>query len=134
MDLLVAYTNGLVLGGLILSTLILFPGRNNNNHETIRAEQPRTESIQPSPDNPSESDGYYCDYWTPHRRLNFVVYVILIGFVVAIWCAAYATTDTTPNDGVVRQQHNPMTTFIKILLRTYFPREANLLLGEQPNR
>jgi hypothetical protein len=139
-DLLVAYSNGLVLGGLILSTLILFPGR--NNHEAIRNDSSTKQSIvstepiqrettstkttshnhfrQPRPSDPTDYG-----YWTPHRRLNTAVYVILIGIVATVWYAEY--TDKS-ND--VR---HPMT-LIKMLLRTYFPREANLLLGQQRGR
>jgi len=132
-DLWKAYQIGLVVGLLILSTLILFPGRNDHKSEvsasTINKKTADTigAATSPAATNDTESqprqksDDY--GYWTPHRRLNAGVYVILIAAAAFFMVQSYSDADGKSKP----------STLLDMLLRTYFPTEAAVLQGPKRN-
>jgi len=134
-DLWKAYQFGLVIGLLILSTLILFPGRNDDKTEVSSVSSATTANektadigatTSPAATNDNEShtkqksDEY--GYWTPHRRLNAGVYVILITSAAFFMVQSYSDAGKS----------NP-STLLDMLLRTYFPTEAAVLQGSKRN-
>jgi hypothetical protein len=131
-DLVEAFQFGIGLGVLVLSALILFPGRQQeekNDHgdvvapgvaaeSTSAARKSKTAQDASSPEhrdtattNGSRKDEDPAAAWSPHRRLNTAVYVILLTAAVAIWLSSYAN-----------KQQGPM---IPYLLQAYFPRESS---------
>jgi len=147
-----AFQFGLVLGGVILSTLLLFPGpRNDDNSRTDarRSTAPENASAaaavatedepigaasltkngddglrrqrrrQPRENNTNGTANDH-GYWTPHRRLNAGVYVILI--VLALFLVVQSYT------AVGDSKTNP-SSLLGMLIRTYFPKEAAVVRG-----
>ena len=130
--LLKAYQLGIAMGALVLTTLILFPGRiasPEDNGTTssvgvgITSSQPLDSAASGVDRNDSAAKTYthqnsvLAPNWTPHRRLNAAVYVILIGAIVVTTAISYSDSRSTP------------TTLPLILWRTYFPKEAAVLHG-----
>ena len=151
-----AFQLGIVLGGVILSTLLLFPGRHPRNDEDkdgdettapekssaaaaaatdepigassftknadgARRRQARENS---SHHNHTDNGGVNEDgYWTPHRRLNAGVYVILIATAIFFVVQSY----TAHPDG--SDSKTDPSSLLGMLFRTYFPREAAVVRG-----
>jgi hypothetical protein len=128
-DLVEAFQLGIGLGVLVLSALILFPGRREPNengqqpHSTpggveapsaavhdgttaVRAKH-RAPATASSMRKAAEQEDLA---WSPHRRLNTAVYVILLSAAIVIWLGSYAS-----------EQNGVMIPYI---LRAYFPRES----------
>jgi hypothetical protein len=120
-----SYQIGIVLGILILSTLLLFPGRK----EAIAPprDDPFTHDDAPAARRTTsdENDGDTTpqQYWTPHRRLNTVVNISIV--LLLFYVLLYSYTDRSLP--AHRQQLQHPTTLLKVLLKTYFPKEAAVL-------
>jgi hypothetical protein len=126
-----SYQIGIVLGILILSTLILFPGRKetaasrddpltNDDPTSSRTTSNRSRKVKDDDDTGNMAQQ---QYWTPHRRLNAVVYIFIL--VVLFYVLLYSYTDhSVPHH---RQQLQHPTTLLKVLFKTYFPKEAALV-------
>jgi hypothetical protein len=130
--LLKAYQLGIVIGVVVLSTLIVFPGRTESPEDdgTTSAVGVGISSSQQL-DSASGVDrsassvekanalqnSVVASTWTPHRRLNAAVYVILIGAIAVSTVISYSDSRSKP------------TSLLQILWRTYFPKEAAVLHG-----
>jgi hypothetical protein len=134
-DLVEAFQFGIGLGVLVLSSLILFPGRQpeeeNDHGDVVKAAGVvDAESTSAARSNKTAKDAGSSEHrdtvaatngsmkaqedppaWSPHRRLNTAVYVILLTAALAIWLSSYAN-----------EQQGPM---IPYLLQAYFPRESS---------
>jgi hypothetical protein len=128
-DLVEAFQLGMGLGVLVLSALILFPGRrepdekNGHPHSSpagveapttvhdgataVRAVKHRAPTTASSMRKAEQQKDLA---WSPHRRLNTAVYVILFSAAIVIWLGSYAS-----------EQNGVMIPYI---LRAYFPRES----------
>jgi hypothetical protein len=120
-----SYQVGIVLGILILSTLILFPGR----QEIVAKKKEEEDLISKRPAHKINSDNdciaqqQQQHYWTPHRRLNTLVYLVLFGVLCFVLFYSYRD----PTLPTAQQQRQHPTTLMKLLFRTYFPKEAAVL-------
>ena len=153
-SLLKAYQLGIAIGLLIVSTLILFPGRtetsavNGSVAKTAEEQlactaaddgqtgiskddvsnlqcQPKQQAFSPAEGNTAPPhDAAGDSYWTPHRRVNANVYAILILAMIMITVQSYSDGKSKP------------TTLLNILWHLYFPKEAAVFRGsqQQPNR
>lgn len=144
-SLLKAYQLGIAIGLLMMSTLILFPGRtehsadgsmppqqqlayeaggvdqNISEEDVSNMQRQRKPHAFPPADRKTSPPNVAVDsYWTPHRRLNAAIYAILIGAMIVLTVQSYS-------DGGKR---NP-TTLLNVLWRLYFPKEAAVLRGPQ---
>lgn len=98
LTLLQSYQLGLVLGMVVLSTLILFPGRDSNSNAPPQSspfkEQNKnaTSTNQPASCSAAmdQTDMDVTDWRTPHKRLNRIVYGVILVVVIGIFLAAYA--------------------------------------------
>ena len=154
--LLQSYQFGVVLGLIILSTLILFPGRNQNDfgnslssdtttatpvlkdHLTSSTSKATaTERIPGNIDASSYSDSDPPTLLSPHRRLNWMVYLCIYIVMIVILFYSYHNNNsgidsTTNNHDTLplyrRQLQNP-TKLLQLTLEAYFPKEASLLFS-----
>lgn len=95
-DLLLAYQYGIGIGVIVLSTLLLFPGtseKEDGRNDAANAQRNATATANSGRNHIDDDalsqrkDGNDGSYWTPHRKLNWGVYVILISMVCFIfWC------------------------------------------------
>lgn len=109
-DLVEAFQLGIVIGVLVLSALILFPGRTDNTNDPTQntAVPPKDHVVVESPEITMKESSS----WSPHRRLNFAVYIIVLSSACVIWFSSYAENDTTAS-------------VLLSILKVYFPREAS---------
>jgi hypothetical protein len=137
-DLVEAFQFGIGLGVLVLSSLILFPGRQAEEENVVKAAGVDAESTSSarsktakdagSPEhrdtaaatNGSRKAQEDPPAWSPHRRLNTAVYVILLTAALAIWLLSYAN-----------EQQGPM---IPYLLQAYFPRESSAFYQQSSSK
>ena len=109
-NLLQAFQVGIGIGFVVLTTLILFPGReqkvSGTTEETRTKEKPGLRMRAP--------EGY--GYWTPHRQLNNAVYVILIVGTIVLLLQSY--------------DHSP-SPLLGAIFRVYCPRESAVLSGNE---
>lgn len=151
-----AYQIGIGVGIVILSTLLLFPGRTEDADAILRematAARTTAAGAKPTTGSTAESDsssrensdsdpltrqtrsrshgrpkgttnkGDY-GYWTPHRRLNAAVYVILIATAALFLTRSYTKVD--PNS----DKASKPSSLLSVLFRTYFPNEAKVFWG-----
>jgi hypothetical protein len=164
--ILQSYQIGIGIGFIILSTLILFPGidhqRHHNNHDKSTDQDTDTvtnennanvptiglaTNLEPKTNVPIteiHQQSLNCDdnpnFISPHRRLNWFIYIciyIVIGFILL-----HTYGNTTPineNDSIssiplYRKQLQHPTTLLKLLLDTYLPKEASVLFPKQKAR
>jgi hypothetical protein len=124
-DLVEAFQLGIELGILVLSALILFPGRREPDEN---GQHPHSSPAGVAPSEAAVHDGATSVRapttassmrkaeqqkdlaWSPHRRLNTAVYVILLSAAIVIWLGSYAS-----------EQNGVMIPYI---LQAYFPRES----------
>ena len=153
-SLLKAYQLGIAIGLLIVSTLILVPGRTETSAvggsvpKTAKEQlactaaddgqtgiskddvsnlqrQPKQQAFSPAEGNTAPpNDATGDSYWTPHRRVNATIYAILILAMIMITVQSYSDGKSKP------------TTLLNILWHLYFPKEAAVFRGsqQQPNR
>jgi hypothetical protein len=111
-ELIQSYKVGLVLGVVLLTTLILFPGNGEsaleNQPEIGIRENAEGSGIMENAEESHPQDQETGAGWTPHQKMNFVVYVILISVALLVLNCEYG--------GVFSK-----------LARIYFPREASAL-------
>ncbi|GAX23394.1 hypothetical protein FisN_15Lu114 [Fistulifera solaris] len=119
-DLILWFNSGIGIGFVILTTLLLFPGinqdgfvkfENENSSNNAKGDCKKIQTIQSMPSSSSlpDDNGDQGEYaFTPYQKMNFAVYVTLC--VVA---------------GIILdREYGGM---LGIWLRLYFPREAAVL-------
>ena len=151
-----SYQFGVVIGIIILSTLILFPGISKSDTvdndemaaeddtndtiatnaspvtapallvspETRKGHLPRTHQANSN----INSDVDIPNFLSPHRRLNWMVYVLIYIVMTVIIFYSYQSTLENPDTLPLyrRQLQNP-TKLLQLTFEAYFPKEASLL-------
>jgi hypothetical protein len=160
--LLQSYQLGVVLGAVVLMTLMLFPGTNqNNNGNSInddtactRSESTANSSVTASgkpaistEERKGSIDAYSNNkynidndtdapnFLSPHRRLNWIVYVLIYTVVIIILFYSYSDNISLENQialPLYRQQLQNPTKLLQLTLEAYFPKEASLLFPRNP--
>lgn len=119
LSLLEYYQAGVALGIVILSTLILFPGRESPS-PTEDATSASTNEQRCNDVKRKQHHNHHHDddddehYWTPHRRLNAIVYALMMLGLFILWLQAYPT----------ESQY-----YLIAYLQSYWPREVSTVLG-----
>lgn len=112
-ELVQAFQLGIGLGILVLSTLILFPGRTEQNvldagvDAVANAEKENAEHGTTARTAVMKESS-----WSPHRRLNTAVYFVLLSSALVIWFTNYANIEG----------RGPVLPYI---FKAYFPRESS---------
>ena len=152
--LLQSYQLGLIIGVIVVSTLILFPGTKNDdsdstatavdavrtttNNDTANYEisSPTSTTSRPSLDlkHPKDrlEDADTPNFLSPHRQLNWMVYILIYLVISLILFYSYTTSDNHPDTIPLyrRQLQSPMK-LIQLTLEAYFPKEASLLFAKK---
>jgi hypothetical protein len=136
-DLVEAFQIGIGLGVLVLSALILFPDRQPEEENVVKAAGVDADASTSADRSKTAQDAGSSEHrdtaatngsrkaedppaWSPHRRLNTAVYVILLTAALAIWLSSYAN-----------EQQGPM---IPYLLQAYFPRESSAFYQQSSSK
>ncbi len=161
--LLQSYQLGVVIGIIVLSTLILFPGTKDDGYEiadaatgstiddtanetstphVLSSTYPATypvpkkrkdinASSQQLQQNYRNYDADIPNLLSPHRRLNWLVYILIYIVVAVILCYSYSNSAWENQDEIPlyrRQLQNP-TKLIQLTFEAYFPKEASVMFG-----
>jgi hypothetical protein len=149
--LLQSYQLGVIIGVILLSTLILFPGTNQNDDtlatapvEPVSASLSKNTTITGTDTSEKgsidRSSGISNDvdtpnFLSPHRRLNWLVYLLI--YIVMTVIIFYSYNSTIENQDALplyrRQLQNP-TKLLQLTLEAYFPKEASLLFSKPEKR
>ena len=155
--LLQSYQLGVVIGIIVLSTLILFPGTKDDQNEIADASTGSTiddtanetsthvlsstyPATYPVPNkskdinassrelqqNDRNDDADIPNLLSPHRRLNWLVYMFIYIVVAVILCYSYAWENQGDIPLYRRQLQSP-TKLIQLTFEAYFPKEASLM-------
>jgi hypothetical protein len=168
--LIQSYQLGVALGVIILSTLILFPGTNQSNSDAddastagtdttgtysvntvtplerpaVSTEETKGSVVVPSKSN-SSNDVDAPNFLSPHRRLNWMVYLWIYTVMTLVLFYSYnsnlqssrsssrtgSTLEYQEELPLYRRQLQSPTKLLQLTLEAYFPKEASLLFSSR---
>jgi hypothetical protein len=145
--LLQSYQFGVMIGVVVLSTLILFPGTNQNDDSNATAPVVPV-SVSLSKDAASIStdtigngsidgssginnDVDTLNFLSPHRRLNWLVYLLIyMVMTVILFCSYNSTIENQDALPLYRRQLQNPTKLLQLTLEAYFPKGSVAVIFE----